>query len=152
MAQWERDPRLRWRLAWALAAAEAAAVSFNFYYVFSAYVYRILVAVSPSSAAGGAMRVATLVATAACVVAMAVLGFLYARGRGWVRPVFIAGNGLLLALGLVWFFHSLMGRARPDAYATYCGLLLPLVTLLPLLWPLLSFRPTGSSPFAQGGS
>ena len=152
MAQWERDPRLRRRLTWALAAAEAVAVSVNFYFIFAAYMYRILMAVSPSSAAGKAVRVALLVATAACVVVMAVLGFLYARGRGWVRPVFIAGNGLLLVLGLVWFFHNLMGSARPDPYVTYGGLLVPLVTLLPLLWPLLSFRPTGSSPFAQGGS
>jgi len=152
MAQWERDPRLRRRLTWALVAAEAVAVSVNFYFIFSAYMYRILVAVLPSAAAWEAVGVVPWVATAACVVAMAVLGFLYARGRGWVRPVFIAGNSLLLVLGLVWFFHSLMGRDRPDPYATYCGLLLPLVTLLPLLWPLLSLRPTGSSPFAQGGS
>jgi hypothetical protein len=152
MAQWERDPRLRRHLTWALAAAEAVAVSVNFYFIFSAYMYRILMAVSPSSAAGGTTRVAAVAATVACVVVMAVLGFLYARGRGWVRPVFIAGNGFLILLGLVWFLHNLMGRDRPDAYATYCGLLLPLVTLLPLLWPLLSLRPTGSSPFGQGGS
>jgi hypothetical protein len=152
MARWERDPRLRRRLTWALAAAEAVAVSINFFFIFSAYLYRVLMVVSPSAAAAEVVRVGAPVATAACVVAMAVLGFLYARGRGWVRPVFIAGNGLLLVLGLVWFLHNLMGKARPDSLATYCGLLLPLVTLLPLFWPLLSLRPTGSPPFAQGGS
>jgi hypothetical protein len=150
MAQWERDPRLRRRLTWALAAAEAVAVSVNFYLIFRAYMYRILVAVWPSAAAWEAVRVAPWVATAACVVVMAVLGFLYARGRGWVRPVFIAGNGFLILLGLVWFLHNLMGSGRPDADATYGGLLVPLVTLLPLLWPLLSFRPAQRAA-AQAG-
>ena len=150
MAQWERDPKLRRRLTWALAAAEAVAVSFNFYYVFSAYLRRLLLAISASAAAGEAVRVAPVVATAACVVVMAVLGFLYARGRGWVRPVFIAGNGFLILLGLVWFLHNFMGKAQPDAYATYGGLLVPLVTLLPLLWPLLSFRPAQRAA-AQAG-
>jgi hypothetical protein len=151
MARWERDPRLRRRLAWALAAAETVAVTLNFHFIFAAYAYRLLVAISGSARGGGwGLYAVVLVATGLCLVGTAVLGFLYVRGDGWVRPAFVAGNIILVGLGLVWFFHNIIGKGQPDPYATYCGLLLPLVTLFPLLWPLWTFRPGRHSAVQAG--
>ena len=41
MARWQRDPKIRQRLAYTLATTEILALSFNFYYVFIAYFYQL---------------------------------------------------------------------------------------------------------------
>jgi hypothetical protein len=149
MAKWERDPVLRRRLSWLLAAAEVAAVTLNFYFVFAAYLRRVLVAVDPKLLSVEAFVAVTLVVTGLCLVAVAVQGFLYVRGRAWARSAFLVQNGVLIVLGFLWFVHSVLGRGEPDIFSTWGGLLLPLVTLFPLLWPLMSFRPV--APAARGG-
>ncbi|MBM4017094.1 MAG: hypothetical protein FJ288_01995 [Planctomycetes bacterium] len=150
MAKWERDPRLRQRLAWLLAAAETAAISLNFYFIFAAYMHRLLVAVAPGVAGSPPTVWVTYAATAICFALAAAQGRLYVRGREWVRTAMLLENVVLVVLGVAWFLRSVRGRAQPEPYALYCGLLLPLVTLFPLLWPLLSFRPAPPAA-SQGG-
>jgi hypothetical protein len=147
MAKWERDPVLMRRLAWLLAAAEVAAVTLNFYFVFSAYLRRVMVAVAPTLPSDRILYVVALVATGLCLVAVAVQGFLYVSGRAWARSAFLVENGAMILLGLVWFIHSMMGRG--DTLAVRFGLLLPLVTLFPLIWPLMSLRP--AAPGTRAG-
>jgi hypothetical protein len=74
---------------------------------------------------------------------------LYVRGAGWARWAFILQNGALIALGLVWFVINRMTIGEPTTLATVGGLVIPMVTLFPLLWPLLTFRPVPphSTPF-----
>jgi len=50
-------------------------------------------------------------------------------------------NGALIIMGLLWFLHSVLDKGEPNVFATWGGLLLPCVTLFPLLWPLMTFRP-----------
>jgi hypothetical protein len=148
MAKWERDPVLRRRLSWLLAAAEVVAVTLNFYFVFSAYLRRVTLAVAPTLPSDRTLVVVALVVTGLCLVGAAVQGFLYVRGRAWARSAFLVQNGVLIALGFLWFIHSILGSGEPNIFSTWGGLLLPLVTLFPLLWPLISLRPL--PPAARG--
>jgi len=149
MAKWERDPVLRRRLSWLLAAAETLALTLNFYLVFSAYLQRVLVAVAPKLLSVQAFVAVALVVTGFCLAGAAVQGFLYVRGRAWARSAFLVENGVLIVLGFLWFIHSILGSGEPNIFSTWGGLLLPLVTLFPLLWPLISLRPL--PPAARGG-
>lgn len=139
MARYERDPRLRRRLAILLAAGEAVAVTVVFYVIFCAYsrwlVLRFLQSLAP---AYGAI---TLVAGLMFLVVAVVEAVLYVKGRPWVRMAFIVENGVLILGGLVWFVKVQIASTSGDSLAPLAGLVLPLVTLFPLLWPLLSFRP-----------
>jgi hypothetical protein len=141
MATWKRDLVLRRRLSWLLAAIEVAAVTLNVYFVFSAYLQRALVAVAPKLLSAKAFVAVALVVAGFCLVAVAVQGFLYVRGRAWARFAFLVENGVLIFLGLVWFVHNALGGGAPNIFSTWGGLILPLVTLFPLLWPLISLRP-----------
>jgi len=149
MAKWERDPVLRRRLSWLLAAIEVAAVTLNARFVFAAYLWRALVAVAPKLLSIEVFDAVVYVATGLCLVGVAVQGFLYVRGRAWARSAFLVENGVLIVLGFLWFVHSILGSGEPNIFSTWGGLLLPLVTLFPLLWPLMSFRPV--APAARGG-
>jgi len=141
MARWERDPKFRRNLTWLLAAAEVAALTLNAYFVFQAYLQRALVTVAPKLLSAEAFKVVTIVVTGLCLVGTAAQGLSYVRGRAWARSAFLIENGALIFLGLVWFVHSMVGPGDPNVYSTWGGLLLPCVTLFPLLWPLMTFRP-----------
>ena len=142
MARWERDPVLRRQLTWLLASAEALALALNAYFVIAAYLRRMLVAVAPTLLSVDAFVVVVAVLTGIYFVAAAAQGYLYVRGRPWVRTAFLVQNSVWIVLGILWFVHNLVGQGSPNKFATWGGLLLPLVTLFPLLWPLLSLRPT----------
>jgi hypothetical protein len=82
-----------------------------------------------------------LVLTGIYFVAGAVQGYQFVRGRPWVRTAFLVQNSVWIVLGILWFAHNFAGSDRgPNVFAVWGGLL-PLVTLFPLLWPLLSLRP-----------
>jgi len=144
MAQWQRDPKARRNIAYLLAAVEVAAVTANFYPIFYAYLFQLNVRLS----AGREELLMSLpkvyyLAVAATVVWGGVgvfVGVMFARDRAWARLVFIGGNVVLVALGVMWFVIDRLG-ARPEAMPAVAGLLLPIVTLFPLLWPLIVFRP-----------
>ncbi|MCX5655750.1 MAG: hypothetical protein NTY65_14020 [Planctomycetota bacterium] len=150
MARWERDPKLRRNLTWLLAAAEALALTLNFYFVFSAYLRRVMVVIMPKLPSDTTLLVVAIVATALWLAVVAVQAVLYIRGRERARMAFLIENGAMILLGAVWFIHNLTGRGEPDVYATWGGLLLPLVTLFPLLWPLMSLRPPSKAGGAGG--
>jgi len=141
MARWQRDPGARRNLAYLLAAAEVAAVTANFYPIISGYLNYANVEFLGEGLSGAAVIYVSVAATIVCFAAGMAVGILYARNRAWARYLFIAANGLLVALGLLWFTVDRLG-AKPEMTPALAGLLLPMVTLFPLLWPLIAFRPT----------
>jgi hypothetical protein len=146
MAKWERDPVLKRRLAMLLAAAEAAALTLNFFFIFSAYTRWVAVVVSlPLS--DMALWIMAIAATVLCLAGTAFQGYQFVQGRAWSCFAFLVENGAMILLGLVWFILSMMGRGDP--LAVRFGVRLPLVTLCPLVWPLMSLR--SAAPGTRAG-
>jgi len=141
MARWERDPVLRRQLTWLLVTVEALALTVNAYFVIAAYLRRVLVAVAPKLLSNDAFLAVVIVLTGIYFAAVVVQGYQFLRGRPWVRTAFLVQNSVWIVLGILWFAHNLAGQGNPNKFATWGGLLLPLVTLFPLIWPLLSLRP-----------
>ncbi len=143
MARWQRDPASRRRVAYLLVAVEVLALAACTYGITQAYTVRGLLAIGVASAtAQPAAWISGLVLTVVAAGLGAWIGLKYAAGRRWPRLVFIAANAVLIALGLFWFLiHQVRHGAVADNMAGLVGLLLPMVTLFPLLWPLLQFRP-----------
>jgi hypothetical protein len=145
MARWQRDPRARRNVAWVLVAVETVLLSANVWAIFSAYLHQLNFRLSqgretPLMSTTAALAVDFAV-VAACIAGAVALGFLYVRGRAWPRFVYMGANVVVLAMGVVWFVHDRMGTS-PDPMVGLIGLVAPLLTLFPLLWPLLVFRPT----------
>jgi len=144
MARWQRDPTARRRLAILLVAAEAVALTVCFFLIFGPYLYRLLLLLG-MRVTGGVLKgyyAACAVASLAVLAGAVVVGLKYLKGVLWARRVFIIANVVVLALGLIWLVkHELSPAARTDNTAAIAGLLLPMVTLFPLLWPLITFRP-----------
>jgi len=141
MARWQRDPKARRNVAYVLAAAEVLAVMANVYSIFLAYLQYVNARFLGSALSGSSViyvGVTAMVVSAGVGVFVAVM---YVRGRAWGRAAFIIANIGLVALGVLWFAIDHLG-AEPDRISAWAGLLLPLVTLFPLLWPLIVFRPT----------
>jgi hypothetical protein len=137
-------------VTWLLAAAEALALTLNFYFVFSAYLRRVMMAILPKLPSNATLMAVAIVATVLCLAVVAVQAVLYVRGHKRARMAFLIENGALILLGVVWFIHSVAGQGEPNVFATWGGLLLPLVTLFPLLWPLMSLRPPSPAGGAGG--
>ena len=148
MARWQRDPKIRQRLAYALATAEVLVLSFNFYYVFMAYCHQLCLRLGLRDLS--IVPRAAMVAAGLMVAAGVVEGFYYVRGRLWAQRAFVAENVVLMVLGVLWFAKNRLGDgASPAEYAALYGLVVPTATLLPLLWPLLVFKPV-PPPSTQG--
>ena len=144
MARWQRDPKIRQRLAYTLATMEILALSFNFYYIFLAYFYQLWLRLGRHDFS--AVRRAAFVAVGLMVVAAVVEGLYYVRGRLWAQRAFVVENAVLIVLGLLWFAkHRLGDGASPAGYVALYGLVVPIATLFPLLWPLLVFKPVPPS-------
>jgi hypothetical protein len=141
MARYERDPGRRRRLAILLAVIEVLVVSGNFFTIFTAYLNWLNVRFSLSTFLGAHGMGVSAVVTAVFLVACAVVGVLYVKGDSRARIVLVAANALLVLLGLLWFLKGYALSAEPNRNVAFLGLLLPMVTLFPLLWPLISFRP-----------
>jgi hypothetical protein len=144
MARWQRDPKARRNVVYVLVAAEVLAVAANFYAIFSAYLLRLNLRLSAGKedlliSLPGVSYVA-IAATAVCVGVGIFVAVMYARDRAWARGAFIVVNVVLVVLGIVWFAVDRLGTT-PELTAVWLGLLLPIVTLFPLLWPLVVFRP-----------
>jgi hypothetical protein len=146
MARWQRDREMRRKVAWALVAAEALALAGSFALIFLAYL-RFAVArlggahVSPFVLFDLTRYIA--VGVAAVVLAVAVYeGLMFVRGCRWARAAFIIENVALVVLGLLWFVKNRITGDVLNTEAALYGLLLPMLTLFPLLWPLLVFSPT----------
>jgi len=154
MARWERDPKMRRHVALGIAGAEVVVLTLNFCLIFSAYVYQINLRLGPGEGQLAVERVAALaVVIFATVLALGVgvlVGLVYVRGGGWTRWLFIAANIILICLGAVWFLKNRASGSGPDLSATLAGLMLPVCTLFPILWPLLVFHPGGPKGPAEG--
>ena len=150
MAHWDRDPKARIKATWLLVAVEAAAVILNFFFISSAYLHYVNVRLSPDIRAlmlsATTSYVIVSILTACCLAAIIVVGVRYARGSPRMRWTMIGINAGLIALGLMWFFKNRLAGGEAAPIATICGLFLPMITLFPLLWPLIAFRPAGTPP------
>lgn len=91
-----------------------------------------------------------IVATALGLVVVVLECRLYLMGRPRIGRILIIQNAVLIVLGLAWYLHSLASNwpNPPDRAIGIGGLMLPLATLFPLLWPLLVFKPTSEPPAA----
>jgi len=152
MARWQRDPTVRKRLTILLTAGEVLALGVCFFGIFQAYMYRILLRLGMADPREGGL-VLLIAATGVWFVAAVLVGVMYVKGRTWARRLLIAANAILVALGLLWFSIHMVkaGGSVVDMSASLLGLLLPMVTLFPLLWPLLTLRQTGSTDDAGAG-
>ena len=151
MALWERDPKANQRMALLLVAVEALAILINFYTIFSVYIYQIHLRLK-TDLSGTALLVVVIMATVLCTALMAYEGLMFLRGRAWARYAFLGENGLLIVLGILWFLWNRMGSGLRDPLPLYLGLALPLVTLFPLMWPLLVFRVLPTAPGRPPGA
>jgi hypothetical protein len=151
MALWERDPKANQRMALLLVVVEALAILVNFYTIFSVYLYQIHLRLQ-MGLSGTALLVAVIMAVVLCAALMAYEGRMYLRGRAWARYAFLAENGLLITLGMLWFLWNRMGSGLHDVLPLYLGLALPLVTLFPLMWPFLVFRVLPTAPGQPSGA
>jgi hypothetical protein len=140
MARWERDVGLRRRLAYLVAAAEVASLSLCFYFIFQAYAHQVAVRVGLHFSAT-IMYILVIVGAALCAAGTGLEGMAYVKGRRWARLAFLTENGAMIAMGVLWFVHNHFIGEAPNREVARWGLVLPMVTLFPLLWPLSTFRP-----------
>jgi hypothetical protein len=142
MARYERDPKLRARYRLLLSGAEIVALTVNFYFIFSAYVNRVNVLIAISRwILLAVVGVATLLVVGAAVYQVRQ----YAKGQSWARMALVIENASLVFLGMLWFVHNRLSP-EPERLVVLAGLVLPLATLFPLIWPLLVFKPAPPPP------
>lgn len=145
MARWQRDPAMRRKMAYLLVVVEVVALTINFYPIACAYLYQANIRLGGSATAPlvpiSVEMALEIAGSGVCLALAVVVGLMYVRGRAWARLVFMVANGAMVALGLFWFVHNRAGGVAPDPAAAIAGLLLPIVTLFPLMWPLLTFHP-----------
>ena len=151
MALWERDPKANQRLALLLVVVEAVAALINFCFIFQAYFYRAQLRLH-MGLSDVSLLVVVVMATAFFAVLLVYEGMMYLRGRAWVRHALLAENGALIGLGILLLLLNRLGGGPKDAYLIYFGLLLPLVTLFPLMWPFLVFRVLPTAPGQPPGA
>jgi len=125
-------------------AAEVLALTINFYSIFSAYLHRLSIRLGSGPQgpllSGAGVQWTGLVATVVVLGLGIFEAVQFVRGRRWARLAMLAENAVLVVLGALWFaLNRLHGVV--DVYAAPLGLLLPMITLFPLLWPLSAFRP-----------
>lgn len=149
MARWQRDPRMRQRVTWLLVAAEVLALTVSFGIIFLRYLQFLLAMLSAGKGATEAAKYVALVATALALGAAVFEGIKYLRGVRWARLAFLIENVALLALGVMWFVWNRFRGDKVNTDPAWFGLVLPMLTLLPLLWPLLFHSP--GSGGASGG-
>jgi hypothetical protein len=57
----------------------------------------------------------------------------------------VVENALIVAAGVAWFVIDQTVTAEPNRAAAIGGLVAPMVTAFPLIWPLLVYRPAPPS-------
>ena len=146
MAGYERNPKLQRRLALLLAAAETLALTTNFCILFQGYGNYVTNVLGGGVLGASGLFILTVVLTTACLVVAVLECRRYLKGRSRMRMILVVENGILILMGMVWYLHSLASHwpDRPDR-SVAIGLL-PLLTLFPLLWPLMAFKPTSEPP------
>jgi len=148
MARWERDPQARSRMRWLLTLGEVTAVTANFFVISLHYFRWMIMRVAPQGGTEIGPFTMPAIATAAVAIFLVFQGIAYGRERPWGRRLFLIENVALIVLGLVWFLVKLSEPEEARGLSVLGGLLLPMVTLFPLLWPLWTFwaHPPPASP------
>jgi hypothetical protein len=147
MAGYERNPKQRRRLGLLLVAGESVALGANAAFVFSAYVHYLFLRMNvPLGQWGGYVLISVF--AAAGLAAGIYEGSMFLKGRPRFRQIMMIENALILVLGLAWFFHSWIGSMpnKPSPMIGFGGLVLPLISLFPLIWPLMTFKPKDEKP------
>lgn len=151
MARWQRDREMRLKVAWALVAAEVLALAGIFARICLGYLVYVNVRLVGGRLSDSALLYITAGATAVVLAVAVYEGLMFVRGCRWARAAFIIENVAVVFLGLLWFVKNRITGDAMNTEAALYGLLLPMLTLFPLLWPLLVFSPTPDAASERRG-
>ncbi len=140
MPRWHRDPKTWQRVMFVVAMVNGLAVSANFFFIFRHYLWWTCLNIITSWHETAVPLIVPYILAGLSFVIVAYQAVFYAAGRPWARRLFLAENLGLLSAGLLWFLASLGNPTPVLATAVVQGLLVPMVTLFPLLWPLWALR------------
>jgi hypothetical protein len=124
-----------------VAMVDGLAVSANFFFIFRSYLWWTCLKIVTSLYETAVPLVVPYVLTGLIFVVLIYQAWAYSGGRVWARRAFLAENLGLLSAGLFWFLVSLGNPGGPQGPPVIHGLLIPMITLFPLLWPLWALRP-----------
>ena len=141
MARWHRDPKVWRRVMFVIAMVDVLAISVNFFFIFRHYFWWTCLQIVTSWHETTVLLVVSYVLTGLIFVVLVYQAWVYARGRAWARRAFLAENLVGILAGLLWFLVSLGKPAPMLTVPLVNGLLVPMLTLFPLLWPLWTLRP-----------
>ncbi len=137
MVRWQRDPRARKRAAMMVCAAEIVLVPLVAYVPGLFYVYRVLMRLGfGQEGASSSVSWVTAIPCAVLGAWLIVQSVFYLKGRRWTRVAFIAVNALVILAGIVWVL-----MAPKDPGALGYGLLVPMVTLFPMIGVFVGLNP-----------
>ncbi|HUU31771.1 MAG TPA: hypothetical protein VMY69_06690 [Phycisphaerae bacterium] len=141
MPKWRRDPKTWQRVMFVVAMVDGLAVSANFFFIFRHYFWWTCLKILTLWHGTDVPLIVPYVLTGLSLVIVAFQAVFFAAGRPWARRAFVLENILLIVAGLLWFLASLGNPPEAMANPIINGLLAPMVTLFPLLWPLWALRP-----------
>jgi hypothetical protein len=124
-----------------VAMVDGLAVSANFFFIFRHYLWWTCLKIITSWYGTAVPLIVPYVLTGLSFVIVAYQAVVYAAGRPWARRAFVLENILLIVAGLLWFLVNLGNPAQTRTVPLVHGLLVPMITLFPLLWPLWALRP-----------
>jgi len=135
-----------------VALVDGLAVSANFFFIFRAYLWWTCLNIITSWHGTAVPLIVPYVLTGLSLVLVTFQAVVYAGGRGWARRLFLAENLGLLSAGLLWFLVNLVDSSGLHGPPIIHGLLVPMVTLFPLLWPLWALRSMKGDAGGQEGA
>jgi hypothetical protein len=141
MPRWHRDPKTWQRVMFVVAMVDGLAVSVNVFFIFRHYLWWTCLKIVTSWHGTAVPLIVPYVLAGLSFVIVTYQAFVYAAGRPWARRAFVLENILLIVAGVLWFLASLGNPTPMLMIAVVHGLLVPMVTLFPLLWPLWALRP-----------
>jgi hypothetical protein len=141
MARWHRDPKVWRRVMFLIAVVDVLAIAGNFFFIFRHYLWWTCLNVITSWHEPTVLLVVSYVLTGLVFVVLIYQAWAYSGGQVWARRAFLAENLVGILAGLLWFLVNLGNPAQMLTVPLVHGLLVPMITLFPLLWPLWVFRP-----------
>jgi hypothetical protein len=152
MPRWHRDPKTWQRVMFVVAMVDGLAVSANFFFIFRHYLWWTCLRIITSWHGTSVPLIAPYVLTGLSFVIVTYQAFVYAAGRPWARRVFLLENTFLIVAGLLWLLASLGDPTPTLRMVVVHGLLVPMITLFPLLWPLWALRPMQQDERKEDGA
>jgi hypothetical protein len=134
-----------------VALVDGLALAANFLFIFRHYLWWTCLRVITSWHETSVPLIVPYVLTGVVFAVAVYQAVVYAAGRPWARLAFVLENILLIVAGLLWFLVSLGNPVGPQGPPVVHGLLVPMVTLFPLLWPLWALRPMQPADAPKGG-